>query len=413
MFSRLFSSEPAGFSPWGWRVLALMLVVPAAALAQSRPDPRETASMRVGPLLLTPSVQLRNLGIDSNVFNEVENPKSDFTYTLAPRLDLWVPVTRRFLLTTRTELGIVYFQKYANQRSVDPRALVRGDILLHRLTLFAENDYLWARQRDNLETDDRVRRQDNTSRAGLIYEVTSKFSAEVSLYQRTYDYEANFDTIRAISYRAGLNRNERGLSIGLKHRLTSKTTLLLEGETQRTRFDFAGTKNADGFRISPGVTFTPRALIGGTAKVGLRRFTPLNNAVPSFQGVVANLSLGYTMFGATRLTVDTARDLAYSYEIVQPYYISTGVGGSIRRQVRGDIDVVLGTRRTRQAYRAMTTTTAAPRRDLILNYSADIGYRVNRASRLGFVVNWQKRESSAVLRDYRGFTAGLSFTYGS
>jgi hypothetical protein len=98
---------------------------------------------------------------------------------------------------------------------------------------------------------------------------------------------------------------------------------------------------------------------------------------------------------------------------VQPYYISTGVGGRIRRQVRGDIDVVLGTRRTRQTYRAMTTATSAPRRDLILNYSADIGYRVNRSSRLGFVVNWQKRESSAVLRDYRGFTAGLSFTYGS
>jgi len=363
---------------------------------------------------MTPRVQLRNLGVDTNVFNELENPKSDFTYTLVPMLDLWVPLTRRFLLTTRSEAGLVYFQKYANQRTIDPRVLVRGDILFNRLTLFAENDFLWARQRENLETDDRIRRRDNATRAGVMYDVTPKFSTEVSLYRRTYDYEAGFDTVRGILYRAGLNRNDRGLRIGLKHRLTSKTTLLLEGETQRTRFDFAGTKNADGFRISPGVIFAPRALIGGTAKVGIRRFTPLNDAVPRFQGVVASLNLGYTIFGATRLTFETSRDLAYSFEIVQPYYISTSVGGNIRRQVRGDIDVVLGIRRTQQAYRTMSGTSAPSRSDRVMNYSADLGYRVNRDARMGFVVAWQERESAGgSLRPYRGMTAGLSFTYGS
>lgn len=369
--------------------------------------------MHIGPFYMTPSVQLRGLGIDTNVFNEVEDPKSDFTYTFGPALNLWVPFTRRFLLTTRSELGITYFQKYADQRSIDPRAFVRGDILLTRLTLFGENNFVWSKERANLEIDDRVRQRTNTTRAGFIYEVTPKFSTEVSLYQTTYDLEADFSSIRAINYQAGLQRNERGLRIGIRHRLTSKTTLVVDGETQRIRFDFAGIKNADGYRITPGVNFTPRALIGGSARLGIRRLSPLNEAAPDFQGFVASLSLGYTFLGATRLTVETNRDLQYSYEVSRPYYVTTGFGGNIRRQVRGDIDLVVGARRTRNAYRVLAESTVAPRTDRILNYSADLGYRINRSARMGFVVAWQERTSSVGdLRTYRGMRAGLSLTYG-
>jgi hypothetical protein len=396
------------------RILVVaLLAVPGAVAAQTRPDPRTDARIHVGPFYMTPSAQLRHFGVDTNVFNEFDNPKSDFTFTLAPRLSLWMPVTRRFLLTTRTEAGLVYFQKYTDQRSIDPAVFVRGDILLRRLSFFAEDDFKWSKERANLEIDDRVRQKVNAARAGIVFDVTPKFSTEVSLYQRTYDFDDSLTTLRAINYRAGLKRNERGLRIGLSHRLTSKTTLLLDGETQRIRFDFAGVKNADGFRISPGVEFAPRALIGGTAKVGFRRFTALNENLPDFQGLVASLNLGYTVLGATRLSFETSRDLAYSYEVSQPYYVTTGVGASIRRQIRGDIDAVLGARRTRNNYRALAEVTAPPRRDIILNYTADIGYRLTRDTRAGFVVGWQRRESTAgFTREYRGFTAGLSLTYG-
>jgi hypothetical protein len=117
--------------------------------------------------------------------------------------------------------------------------------------------------------------------------------------------------------------------------------------------------------------------------------------------------------GATRLTVETTRDVGYSYEPLQPYYVATGIGGTLRRQISGDIDTVLSARRTRNAYRVVSGVQESPRRDVILSYAVDLGYRVNRTSRMGFVVAWQERTSSAGnLRRYRGLTAGLSFTYG-
>lgn len=392
-------------------VLALVLA-PGAALAQVRPDPRTEARIHVGPVYMTPSAQMRNLGLDTNVFNESENPKSDFTYTIAPRIDLWLPVTRRFLLTNRSEAGLVYYQKYVDQRSIDPHFFTRGDIFLRRSSVFAENDFKWSKERTNLEIDDRIRQRINTARAGVSFGFTPKFSTEVSLYQSTFDYDATLTSLRAINYRAGLKRNERGLRVGLSERLTSKTTLFLEGETLRARFDFATVKNADGFRISPGVVFAPRALISGVAKVGFRRFTPLNEQAPPFQGLVASLNLAYTMRGATRLSVEAARDLSYSFEVSQPYYLQGSFGGAVRRQLGGDIDLVLSGKRYRQSYRSLADSTTAPRKDRILNYAADIGYRMTPAVRAGFVVGWQRRESSIAEKSYQGVTAGLSLTYG-
>ena len=75
---------------------ALLLVVltwvciPALPMsAQSDPTDPGAARGRVqlGPLGLTPSVALTNLGIDTNVFNEVDDPKSDFTFTVSPQVD--------------------------------------------------------------------------------------------------------------------------------------------------------------------------------------------------------------------------------------------------------------------------------------------------------------------------------------
>ena len=58
-------------------VAALLAAVAAPAAAQdwSRPDPTlepwRDARLRIGPLFFNPNFQLRDLGIDQNVFNDV------------------------------------------------------------------------------------------------------------------------------------------------------------------------------------------------------------------------------------------------------------------------------------------------------------------------------------------------------
>src|SRR5438552_15075679 len=106
-----------------------MLSVSAAA-GQSGSDPSSEAPMRLGPLRLTPSVSLTNFGIDSNVFNEVDNPKRDFTATLSPRTEARLRLGRARVIGNGG-VDFVYFSQYASQRSLNLHGEVRLELPLN------------------------------------------------------------------------------------------------------------------------------------------------------------------------------------------------------------------------------------------------------------------------------------------
>ena len=84
--------------------LLLAWAIPVAAAAQSdAPAPinevRQNSRLHAGPLYAKPTLQLKELGIDNNVYNTYGDQQlSDFTATFVPKLDLSVPVAKRALL---------------------------------------------------------------------------------------------------------------------------------------------------------------------------------------------------------------------------------------------------------------------------------------------------------------------------
>src|SRR5262245_11594151 len=69
---------------------------------QVRPVLPSTRVVQAGPASLYPAISLRDVGTDSNVYNEGTSPKEDFTYTVTPRLFAVVPVGgTRFVGTGR------------------------------------------------------------------------------------------------------------------------------------------------------------------------------------------------------------------------------------------------------------------------------------------------------------------------
>src|SRR5580765_2923161 len=89
------------------------------AFAQNS-DPGATAKMHLGRLALTPTIGLTNIGVDTNVFNEPEDasPKSDFTLTVQPKVDLWMHFGRSLASGTVIE-DLVYYNTYSTERSVN------------------------------------------------------------------------------------------------------------------------------------------------------------------------------------------------------------------------------------------------------------------------------------------------------
>jgi hypothetical protein len=404
-------------------ILALTLTcgAPAAALAQSSSpeeidEVRKNARVHVGPFYLTPSVQLKELGVDSNVFNAAGQQKSDFTVTFGPKLNMWVPVARRALFTSSAATDIVWYAEYTSERSIDPQFHARGEVYLQRITLFGENTFLNTRQRPNYEIDLRSRHVENNALAGIEVALTPKLSIEAAgrRFDTRYDADAQFD---GTSLQETLNRKTTGVVVTARHKATVLTTLAMRYENLLDTFEYSPTRDSRSYRVMPGVEFKPRALINGSAYVGYRAFTPeAANVLPEFSGLVAHLGLSYTILGSTTVGVTYRRDLTYSYEAEQPFFIDGSVGASLRRALGARFDVLVSADRHKYAYEDLLTSDAVllPQRiDTTWNYAASIGYRLRDTGRIGLGVSYWTRESTTRrFREYDNLRIGTTATYG-
>jgi hypothetical protein len=382
--------------------------------SQTIDEIRKLYHVHAGPFYVNPGLLLKELGVDTNVFNQPGDQKSDFTFTVTPKADIALPFARRGLLRTTASVDAVYYANYVSERSLDPQVTLRGEAYARRLTLFAQGAYLNTRQRPNYEIDLRSRHVETDGSAGLAMRLTSKFSVELAAHTESIRYDAD-QFFLATSLRTTLNRDTTGYSVTARERLSVLTTVAMRYEAFRDRFPLSPERNSDNYRIMPGVEFKPRALISGSAYVGYRSFSPRSELLPAYNGLVSELALSYTLLGATTFGVTYDRDVAYSFEALNPYYLENSAGIYVRRAVGGRFDVIVNAARHRYDYRdnPVLAGLSDPRTDTTDTYGANLGYRLKQDTRIGFGANYYTRTSTReTFRQYDGLRIGTTVNYG-
>lgn len=387
-------------------LLCALVTTPAAA--QERPA--EAAERRLGPVRVTPSLKL-TFGLDTNVFNEATNLKEDTTSVLRPQVD-WYMRAGRAGLSGKSTAEFVYFRRYAGERSTNTDNSARLEIRSRWFTPFVSGSFLNSRERPGYEIDVRSRRLETTVSVGGDVRVSSATTAGLSARRSRIDFDVDAFFL-GTSLRNTLNRRVDALSASIRHALTPLTSVAVTGGVERDRFMFAPFRDAESVRVMPGVEFAPSALIAGRAYVGYRRFRPAGPGIPDFTGAVANVDLTYTLQGATRFNVQAERDVAYSFELVDPYYVLTGVRGSVAQHVTSSWIVLASAGRHRLAYRQSATPSPAGtgRIDRVDAYGAGLTYRIGPRLRVGVTADYYRRESELLRRRYEGLRAGTTVTY--
>ena len=395
-------------------VLVVTLAAAAPAVAQNE-DPRAGSTARLGPFDVATSVAVKDFGVDTNVFNNAEE-KRDFTATVAPAVKLSLPFARRGSLTTSVGTDIVYYQKYASERSINPDARVRGEVILNRVKLFAEPSYLRTRQPMSIELDARAQREERSGQAGATIRVTRTVAVDLAGRASRVEFDAD-EVFAGTTLRETLNRESVTATAAIRHELTPMTTLVYAGERGRDFFRWSPVRDADTSRFTAGVEFNPRALINGSASVGLRRFEPKSALLPAFQGMVVRAALEYSISDSTRLGFAADRDVNYSFEPLQPYFVIQGYSVNAERRLVGRLDVGVGALRHQYRYQGLRMGDGpaedADRIDTVEILSASLGYRVARTSRIRFGVAYRNRESNnSRYRAYQGIRFSATTTYG-
>jgi hypothetical protein len=395
-----------------WLAVVWLPVFDVASAAQAAPPPdvRKDAKMRLGPFYITPTFLVKDVGLDTNVFDTPIAPKSDFTATFVPRADVWVPFAHRALITTSTAAAFVYYLDSPEARSIDPDFLIRGDVFARNTTFYGSYRYLQTRER-SVEVDAALaRRTLNSASGGAMVKLGNRLLLDAAGYHDQLEYEE--DVFFGTNLRESLNRTEQGVRVTVRHKTTPLTTILVRAETQQARFVYSPVRDADGFRLAPGVEFSPKALIAGSAEVGLRQFAGKSPELPDFRGLVAKTSLTYTLLETTRFGFVWNRDAIYSFELAWPYAVVNTLSGSVRRQIRGQVDGIFSALRATYDYQNFETNLdQRARRDVVISYSVDVGYRLSRDARVGVVVTSWNRESNEFVRGYQDLRVGMSLMY--
>ena len=393
-------------------VAVLTTSLPAPCQAQTVPAlAPDDVSFLLGRVTLFPAFTLRDTGYDSNVFNDPDNPKGDFTLTAQPRLRATVPAAGG-ILSGGAAIGLVYYATYKDQQSLNRFFEGRYERAASRLRPFVAGTFNYARDRYGPEIDARVAHRETSASAGAELKLTGITSLTGLYRYSTQDYGDDEEFLGSV-LGDQLNRVTDLASAGLRYYITPITTLVVDFEVQRDRFETSPIRDSDSWRVMPAAEFGGGGVLTGRVAAGFRKFEPRDALVAPFDGLVAAANVAYTLLGRTRFTVEGTRDVMYSFDVATPYYLLDSGRITVSQPIGGPIDLIGVASADRLRYQALEGLPDPHRVTRTTTFGGGMGFRVGQTVRLGLIYEQTKRSSSDIeQRDYRRHRIFGSVTYG-
>lgn len=393
---------------------ALLLVVPVSAQSIPRePEPAQVRA-RLGPLLLNPTFALTNAGVDTNVFNEADaaSPERDFTITLTPAVDWWLQMGRTWLVGNVSE-GLVWYETFASERSANSSATADWLVPLNRLRFSVGGSWTNTRERPGFEIDTRAGRHEKGVDGAVEFEVLSRMFLGARGERRTIEFDQDA-VFLGRSLETELSRTVTTAAITVRSEVTPLTSVSFAAGRHEERFTFSPLRDSDSTTYDFSLAFEPLALINGSAQIGFRDFKPVSRDLPGYRGSTALVNLSQVVLGTARVGLAVERDIRFSYDVNQPYYLQTGMNVSLAQRIYGPFEVEfrIGGHRLEYVMREGTPVQTAADVDRIRTYGFGVGYRLGSDLRVGFNVDRQRRTSLRRDHEYEGLRYGFGVTYG-
>ena len=395
-------------------LVAVALLSGAPVWAQDNgPDPANVR-VRIGPLMMNPTISISNIGIDHNVFNDPPDriPKQDFTVTVTPLSDFWLHLGPTWVTASVNE-SLNWYKKYASERTANNFYKLGWRVPGSHMSFKIDGAYVNARERPGFEIDTRAARKETNFSGALDFNALAKSFVGLTA-SRLQTRFADNAVYLGTNLQTSLNRIDTTYGVNFRHQLTPLTSISLSATRAQGRFEFSPDRDTTSTSATASVNFAPAALMRGTASIGVTDFTPADSTLPGYQGVIGNVDLTYVLLGSTRFAVSGGRGVQYSYDVSQPYYIQSRIGGSIAQQIFGPFDVQLRGDIAYMDYRNRVGAIVAvsDRRDRVTTIGVGVGFHMGKDLRLSFNVDQNNRDTRVLEHQYEKFLIGTALTYG-
>jgi hypothetical protein len=422
---------------------SLALGLAGAARAQTvgyvpEVDWARPGSLRAGPLWLTPRVELRNAGVDTNVFNERLSPIPDTSVVVRPSLTAALPWGTRVRLSGGGFVDLNYFARETSERSVDFGGEGRAELRLGPFSLFGACGGGQFKQRYSIDLDERLLHQEAVAQAGLRWDLTRFFSATFigTGRRQRFAYSPTLGT----AVKENQDRDSLVATVELRYALTPLTALLATGDAIEDRFPSVGQFRAfpppdpapasalpalnrtRSYRALGGFELGRKASLTGRILAGLRVF-PESQAggLPAYQGLALSVrTLAPLPHARGNVSANVERDVLYA--AVGPVNLDDPARDayvSLRVDTTADLELAFGlsvrprflfeqSRYLRPYGRGPET---ARRQDNYWQAGGSLLRRFGDSFRAGGTVEYVRRVSNIQLQSFEGWRYGLQAEY--
>lgn len=405
---------------WGALILMSLLgganaaraqtAVGAGPLTSTLADSEPTAGvLSVGPVKVAPGIVIREIGRDSNVFDEPKDkdPKQDYVAAATPDVAMFSRV--RFLkVSAYAGAEMVYYQKYESERSFGHAVRGRVDVLLSRVRPFVGVGQTKTRTRPNGEIDVRANRKEQELSGGLAFELGPNSQVYASAVRTSTSFadafEQNIDLGRALS------RDGSEYAGGVKTDLTPLASLTVSGAFREDTFRRDPLRNADSRLVTAALKIGAEAVVTGVVNVAFNDFKAVDPLVEPFRGMTGSVALAYSLLEVGRLGLVAARRQEYSFDAAEAYYLENTVNLTYNHRLFGAVDAQVSGGRSLFDYGFRATSPA--RRDTLDTAVAGLGYNLRNRTRVSINYEYARRRSPALAhRSYDRRRAYLAWAF--
>ena len=369
-------------------------------------EPPTLAPYRLGPVLVSPKLAVPEIGHDSNVFNDASGEKSDFVIKLVPEIDFFTDMgVLRF--AAKSGSAFTYFHSNDRERSIAEQVRGRVTARLSRVQPWLGGASVRSNERTS-EIDERAKRVEREVAGGVQFDVSPLASLGVTvnrMHLRFADAERYRDTRLATS----LDRTTDMVSASLRFQATPLTALTFRGYTARDEFDFDRTRDSTARGGDVEVHFGPEAVIRGRAAIGFRQQDSDDPTVATFRGITGRGGITSILVWRAILGVDYLRDVHYSYDSRDGYYVEDGADVVYTQRIGGPFDAQV--RYGRHVLNYDATALAAARDEVVRSYQGGLGYSLDSGSRFGISYEVAERDGARREREFSRRRLFGSFTY--
>ena len=411
--AKLYRHRPTLVNWWwlaAWLVFVGASPVPARAQLSPSQIPENVppdAPFQLGPFYVTPTFELRDVGVDPNVFND-ESEERAWTATPSTTIQS-TALAGPFRLATNLTADYLWYQSFAAERSLNTNVAARLEAYLDRIRPWASAGWLRTRARRGFEIDARAPRRTPSFGTGVDWVLGSRTSIATSAQFQRSEY-ADTATFAGVSLADQLNGDETSYRAGLVFDVTPLTAFRVDGERRTARFLEGSVRDNASWAVLPSLVFQPGAALSGSVIVGYRSFAPTNLELEGFNGVEVNTTAAINVRETTQVAIEGSRGIEYSFEELHPYYLQTGGRVQVLQRVGGPVEVTLMGAIYELAFRDLPGDPQGPRGSQRLRLAGiGVGYRLSETVRLSLNAQSEKRRSVArPNRDY-----DRMFYYGS